>query len=319
MQAKRFQGVLVTNAFLRTDKFTEHYEWLKEAARHYEIDLSLLDNTDLLYPVCDKDLDIGEEMRRRVVQIVQENDFVLYWDKDIPLGSLLQTLCRRQNIPVFNSLESIALCDNKYETYYKLWEYNQSCGLGEEIPILATVAAPMTYANIGYTDTGFVKAIVSALGLPVIIKECYGSFGMQVYLAKTMEEAVDYTKKLAGKPFLYQRYQEESCGRDVRLQVVGEEVVAAMYRFSETDFRANITNGGSMKPYQPSQKECQLAVRTVKALGLDFAGVDLLFSKEGADIVCEVNSNAHFKNIFTCTGVNTAECIMEYIKKKMDS
>ena len=25
-----FHGVLVTNAFLRTDKFVEHYEWLKE-------------------------------------------------------------------------------------------------------------------------------------------------------------------------------------------------------------------------------------------------------------------------------------------------
>lgn len=28
-----FHGVLVTNAFLRTDKFVEHYEWLKEAGR----------------------------------------------------------------------------------------------------------------------------------------------------------------------------------------------------------------------------------------------------------------------------------------------
>ena len=32
-----------------------------------------------------------------------------------------------------------------------------------------------------------------------------------------------------------------------------------------------------------------------------------------ADMVCEVNSNAHFKNIFECTGVNVADEIMKYI------
>lgn len=98
---------------------------------------------------------------------------------------------------------------------------------------------------------------------------------------------------------------------------MGDKAVAAMYRFSENgDFRANITNGGSMRAYQPAPEECALAVRAVKALGLDFAGVDLLFGNGGqdcADIVCEVNSNAHFKNMYDCTGVNAAECIMGYI------
>ena len=143
---------------------------------------------------------------------------------------------------------------------------------------------------------------------------------MQVYLAKTEEEVISYTKKLEGIPFLYQRFLEKSAGRDVRLQVVGDQVTASMYRYSERgDFRANLTNGGSMRTYAASEREQALAVRTVKALGLDFAGVDLLFSEEDgeADLVCEVNSNAHFKNIYTCTGVNTADCIMTYIAGKL--
>ena len=129
------------------------------------------------------------------------------------------------------------------------------------------------------------------------------------------------TGKLGGKPILYQKYHQYSSGRDVRLQVVGREVVAAMERYSENgDFRANITNGGSMKPYTPSKEECSLAVLTAQVLGLDFCGVDLLFDEESgrADIVCEVNSNAHFKNIHTCTGVNVAEKIMEYILKLLE-
>lgn len=334
MQGEKFQGVLVTNAFLRTHKFVEHYEWLKEAAEHYDIELELLSNTDLLYRIDNnsleesRDIDFhpmdasalaeASDMNHRMAELVRNNDFVLYWDKDIPLGKLLESFCRKSHVPVFNSLEAIAVCDNKYETYYRLWEWNQTCLPQERIPILPSIPAPMTYDNIGYTDTAFLKRVVDSLGLPLIIKECYGSFGMQVYLADTFEKAADVTKKLAGKPFLYQKYQKESRGQDVRLQVVGDEVVAAMYRFSDTDFRANISNGGSMKPYEPTKKECDLAVRTVRALGLDFGGVDLLFSGEEADIVCEVNSNAHFKNIYTCTGVNTAECIMKYIRQKME-
>ena len=78
-----------------------------------------------------------------------------------------------------------------------------------------------------------------------------------------------------------------------------------------------------MKCYTPSEEECNLALLTAKALGLDFAGIDLLFSGSGkngadeADIVCEVNSNAHFKNIHTCTGVNVAEKIIEYILSQL--
>ena len=60
-----------------------------------------------------------------------------------------------------------------------------------------------------------------------------------------------------------------------------------------------------MEPYTPSEEEKALALRAAKAVGADFAGVDLLFTPQ-EPLVCEVNSNAHFKNLFSCTGVNTA-------------
>ena len=89
-----------------------------------------------------------------------------------------------------------------------------------------------------------------------------------------------------------------------------------MYRYSENgDFRANLSNGGKMKPYQPSKEEKALAVRACETLGADFAGVDLLFGDKGP-LVCEVNSNAHFKNIYDCTGVDTAERILCYLAGK---
>lgn len=68
-----------------------------------------------------------------------------------------------------------------------------------------------------------------------------------------------------------------------------------------------------MRPYIPSAQEAELAVAACRAVGADFAGVDLLLGETGERFVCEVNSNAHFKNIEDCTGVSVATYILQYI------
>ena len=83
-------------------------------------------------------------------------------------------------------------------------------------------------------------------------------------------------------------------------------------RGREGDFRAGLTSGGSMLPFTPDREAETLALRAAQALGCDFAGVDLLFGEEGY-LVCEVNSNAHFKNLFDLTGVNAAEPILDLV------
>lgn len=66
----------------------------------------------------------------------------------------------------------------------------------ERIPLIPTIAAPMTYANIGYTKLDFLDKVIETLEFPMIIKECFGSFGMQVYIARDKEDLIRYTKKL---------------------------------------------------------------------------------------------------------------------------
>lgn len=296
------RGVLVTNAFLRTEKFTEHYEWLRKAAQLLGMELEQKDNAEEIF--C-----MGASL-----DWLREYDFIVYWDKDIAYGRQLSEYADTHNIKIYNTVDAVAACDDKFETYYRLSCWNHAHP-DKRIPLLPTIMAPMTYGNIGYTNLYFLEAVENTLGYPVVVKECFGSFGQQVYMAQDRQELERLTKKLAGKPFLYQKYAASSRGRDVRMQVVGERVAAAMERRAiDGDFRANITNGGTMKPYAATAQEQNLAVRVAGILGLDFAGVDLLFGENGlADIVCEVNSNAHFKNIYNCTGVDVAEQIMRHI------
>ena len=90
-----------------------------------------------------------------------------------------------------------------------------------------------------------------------------------------------------------------------------------MYRYNDNDFRSNITNGGSMKKYDANPAQAEIAVKACEAIGLDFAGVDVLFGEDGP-IICEVNSNPHFKTTLECTGINMAEHIMAHILKVMN-
>ncbi len=294
------KGWLVTNAFLHTHKFTEIHLWLTEAAKKIGVDLIVKTNAEILVQL-DQDFP-GTKFRKSA----EKPDFVLFWDKDTRLAQYLEM----KGLPVFNSSKGIALCDDKSQTHL----YLQEAG----IPMPKTVIAPMTFSNIGYNNLDFLDQVEKELNWPIVIKECFGSFGQQVYLASSAQELKDTVMNIGAKPMLFQEFIHTSKGKDLRLQVVGSQVVAAMYRYSDNgDFRANITGGGKMKPFEPTQKQIDLAVESCKILGLDFAGVDILFGKDKEPVVCEVNSNAHFKNIYDCTGVNVADSILAYIIKRI--
>lgn len=283
------KGCLIVNGFLQSEKFHELTVLFQKAAENEKITLSILKNTELLVDT-------------NGIRWNEKPDFVIFWDKDILLAEYLEN----EGIPVYNSAHTIRVCDDKRNTHLNL--------LQKRIPMPRTILAPMTYNNIGFVNYEFLENI-KELGFPMVVKEAYGSFGAQVYLVNNEAELRELVQKLSTTEILFQEYIENSKGRDVRLQVVGDKVVGAIYRYSETDFRANLSAGGKMKKYEPSKEECNLAIQAAKAVDADFAGVDLLFGEIGP-VVCEVNSNAHFKNLLDCIGVNTAEYIMQYIRKK---
>ena len=287
---KAVKGWLIVNSFVKWDKFSEIYELLLGAAKKAGADLELKTSTDIFCSVQDEGFK------------AQLPDFAIFWDKDILLARRLE----KMGLRLFNSSESIELCDDKGQTAIELVEK------GIRTPL--TFLSPKAYPQFGCTDFSFLRKSEKELGYPMIIKENRGSFGKQVHLVKSAPEAEELITSFKEHPFIMQEYIECSGGRDVRINVVGDRAIASMYRYNDNDFRSNITNGGSMKKYEPDAAQEEIAVRATKALGLDFAGVDVLFG-EGGPIICEVNSNPHFKTTLECTGINMAEHIIDYILK----
>lgn len=269
-------GILVVNAYLGGEKFDTLHKHLTDCAESMDISLKIKNNEDMLF-------------------CTDECDFVLFWDKDVNLAESLEN----KGIPVFNSARSIALCDDKAKTYL---------ALEGVVKQPKTIIAPLAFFDVDYS--GFVQKAVGVLGLPLVFKECFGSFGEQVYLCNTVDEIMSH---INGRPFLLQEFVADSAGEDKRLEIVDGKCVAAMKRINGSDFRSNITNGGAAVLCTPTDYEVETAIKACERLGLTFGGVDIL--RDGS--VCEVNSNAHIINIMNATGIDIAPHIFEAIKRNI--
>lgn len=269
-------GLLVINHFLNTHKFNELHAHLVKIA---------------------KDMSIGLEIKTNLELATEKatGDFVLFWDKDVNLARRIE----KSGVPVFNSSDSIALCDDKARTYVEL---------DGVVPQPKTLIAPKCYFKSDMTE--FAKKAVNLLGLPLVFKECFGSFGAQVHLCKSVDDILNLVTE---RPFILQEFVKESTGRDIRIEVVGNRCVSAVRRENKSDFRSNVTNGGTMTAYTPNENEKNLALTACRHLGLTFGGVDIL--ENGT--VCEVNSNAHIINIMSTNGIDIAPIIFDEIRERI--
>jgi ribosomal protein S6--L-glutamate ligase len=179
--------------------------------------------------------------------------------------------------------------------------------------------------GIGLPVTGFANStkdidglIEVAGGAPLIVKLIEGTQGMGVVLAETKKAAESVIGAFMGTKanILVQECIQESLGSDIRILVIGGQAVTAMKRTAaEGDFRSNLHRGGVASKVRLTPEERSTAVRAAKAMGLRIAGVDLMRSNHGP-VVLEINSSPGLEGIETCTEINIAAKIFEYIEKE---
>ncbi len=289
-----YNGWLVYNSYYNPAKFRTLYKTLQEAAEKAGLHCSTWSSAEL--PTI-----IGSKCRE------PKPDFVLFWDKDTMLARAMEL----SGLKLFNSAKAIEIADDKVKTMLALAKYN--------IPIVDTIPAPTCFTGCK-RDVAAAERAAKILGWPMVIKENKGSFGQQVYLANNAAEAAKILTHIGEHDCLFQRYVESSKGKDLRVTVVGGKVICAMERHSAHagEFRSNIGAGGTAVARQVSPLEEKLAVAAASALGLDFAGVDILMGKDDTErLVCEVNSNPQLQSTIDACGVNPATNIMWHIRNKL--
>ena len=181
--------------------------------------------------------------------------------------------------------------------------------------------------HIGIPRTTFVndkKDVLPAIkrvgGAPVVIKLIEGTQGIGVLLAESIKAAESIIELLQSQKqdVLIQKFVAESKGKDIRAFVVGDRVVAAMRRVAQgQEFRSNVHRGGVAEPVELSKEYRDTAVRSAQILGLRVAGVDMLESDAGPQVI-EVNSSPGLEGIETATALDVAGAVIDYIAAQVD-
>jgi ribosomal protein S6--L-glutamate ligase len=163
------------------------------------------------------------------------------------------------------------------------------------------------------------RAVEAVKGLPVVLKILQGTQGVGVMLVHTpvsLGSVLD-TLRTLNQDVIVQQFIVEGAGRDFRVFVIGDRVIASMMRTApEGEFRSNIHQGGEGNQIDLPPLYEKAAIKAAKTLGLSIAGVDLMESNQGP-LVIEVNSSPGFEGIEKATQINVAAQMIKYLKKTM--
>lgn len=173
---------------------------------------------------------------------------------------------------------------------------------------LMKCGVPMPRSYLALSEESAIYAAREA-GHPLIVKPVDGSWGRFVSLAKSPEDLATVIKNRTStdnpslRVHLVQEYVNKP-GRDIRVTVVGDRAVAAIYRVSQ-DWRTNTARGGRAEPAYIDAELEEIAVRASQCVGALYSGIDVVESDRGY-LVLEVNGVPEFKNVQRVTGVNVA-------------
>jgi ribosomal protein S6--L-glutamate ligase len=157
-------------------------------------------------------------------------------------------------------------------------------------------------------------------GTPAIVKLQQGAQGIGTMIAETPQAVTSLLETLwaMGQDIILQEYIAESKGRDYRAIVVGGRVVASMRRQAKKgEFRSNLHRGGAGVRVKMDKRYSQAAVASVKVMGLEVAGVDMLEGRDGPKIL-EINSSPGLEGIERTSGVDVAGAIILHAERFLE-
>lgn len=211
---------------------------------------------------------------------VSPPDFFLIADSEggfvFPFAQQLERL----GVFNYNSVAAKQIAISKIATYQVLAK--------EGLPIVKTLVFHKEMTK---------ETLLQQIGLPMILKpdDGFGGTGVELVQSEAELDAALEKIKTSDALMLVQEYVATSKGRDLRVLTIDHEAVFASQRTASNpdEFRSNLKVGGNAKEYELTDEIRTLCHKVSKAVGLNMAGIDLLFGKNGF-VVGEINSTAGF-------------------------
>lgn len=189
------------------------------------------------------------------------------------------------DIPVINSYDVADKCGNKLVTSLLLKKHG--------------IPTPKTYFTFSSEEA---SNLINKVGFPIVIKPIIGSWGRGILPLRdkdTMEAVIEMRDIVDGSHDRIYYLQEmiDRPPRDIRAITVGDQVIAAMYRKSQGDFKTNIALGGDPEMCEITNELEDICIKASKAIGGGILGVDLMEDEKRGLVVHEVNNTVEFKGL----------------------
>ncbi len=178
--------------------------------------------------------------------------------------------------------------------------------------LLARSGVPTPRAAVAQTAAD-AEAALAAIG-EAVLKPVAGSLGEGVERVGANAAGRRLVKeRIERGGAVYLQAYVPHAGRDLRVFVVGGRARAAIARLAPPgEWRTNVATGGHAEPVMIGPALASVAEEAAAALGLDYAGVDLVAGREGPSVI-EVNGNPSWQGILEATGLDMAEVIAEHV------
>jgi ribosomal protein S6--L-glutamate ligase len=179
----------------------------------------------------------------------------------------------------------------------------------------------LSKAGIPTPKTAVVEDFYSATKLAeiwgkVVVKPLIGSMGFGIVKAEDPDIVYNIARTLSQlhQPIYIQEYIEKP-GRDIRVLIIGDEIVVAYYRIQQNieNWKTNIAQGAYADIIEKIDKELEtLSFKILKILNLHYAGIDVAETKNGY-VVFEVNASPQWRGIQRASGINPAKKLARYV------
>lgn len=223
-----------------------------------------------------------------LVQRCQDAVFVFYRARNCDYVTSLE----QANIVVLNSSHVNALANNKYMTL----QFAKTLG----IPTVPLYSEAQAYE------------------FPVVLKTIDGHGGSEVLLCHNENELQNGKKIFEDRLTLMQPYIESNA-TDVRVWVLGSQILGAVKRVGAKDFRSNYTLGGSIEKYDLNNLQIDHVLAMQKAIKSDYIGMDFLLLEDGTWLLNEIEDPVGARAYYDLFDNYLPDLLLHYFVSKINN
>ena len=278
-----FKGLLI----YRKEDYEKNKWFAQQFIKHgsnFHLDIELVFTEELSLVIDNGRLGVNRD--RRMVH----PDFVINRSRDSQISLHFELMgCR-----VFNNSQVTDICNNKAKTHQMI--------NGHGIKSVKTL--------ISFNDNQ------SLLTYPVVLKTNSGHGGKEVFKVNTRAELREQMEIFNEDELILQ----EMCdlpGADVRVFVLGKEIIGAIKRSSSSSFKSNFSLGGDAERYSLSESQKKLVHEIGGILDFDFVGIDFLINRNGEFLFNEIEDAVGTRTLYQHYDFDVVQMYLEYIENQL--